>query len=199
MLQRLVVLEPERILTYVRRCRAAGVAGSAAANWIEDQHSRLPHTRPFPRDVRGELVAAQDHLFDAYLPGCECSGTTTGRTDCGDVRGQRRSVAGRRRRSGRSTTRCAILSRACWRRDSGWRLRRSTRRQTFRVPTGTGMLLNAVDGRVMLIENKHAEDGERRGRLGKRFCGDPLGVRVGRAGAGVRYGRGGGGGQSARV
>ena len=85
--QRLVVLEPERIVSYVRNAAVLAPAGAATGNWIEDQHFAIAHTRPFPRDLRGELVAAQDHLFDAYLPGALCSGTTTGAqimVACGD-------------------------------------------------------------------------------------------------------------------
>ena len=71
--QRLVVLEPERIVSYVRNAAVLAPAGTATGNWIEDQHFAIAHTRPFPRDLRGELVAAQDHLFDAYLPGGRCA------------------------------------------------------------------------------------------------------------------------------
>jgi hypothetical protein len=150
--QRLVVLEPERIVSYVRNAAVLGPAGTATGNWIEDQHFAIAHTRPFPRDIRGELVAALDHLFDAYLPGAMCSGTTTG----------------------------AQITVACADSDDPWAVSASQRafynamRDYFTGvlapgfgmelapfyqasdiprPTGSGMLLNGVDGRVMLIEN----------------------------------------------
>ena len=65
--QRLVVLEPEQILTYERNPAALG-----ASPWIADQTFPIAHTRPYPRDLRGELVAATDHAFDAWLPGVHC-------------------------------------------------------------------------------------------------------------------------------
>jgi hypothetical protein len=150
--QRLVVLEPERIVSYVRNAAVLAPTGTATGNWIEDQHFAIAHTRPFPRDIRGELVAALDHLFDAYLPGAMCSGTTTG----------------------------AQITVACADSDDPWAVSASQRafynamRDYFTGvlapgfgmelapfyqasdiprPTGSGMLLNGVDGRVMLIEN----------------------------------------------
>jgi hypothetical protein len=150
--QRLVVLEPERIVSYVRNAAVLAPAGAASGNWIEDQHFAITHTRPFPRDIRGELVARQDHLFDTYLPGVLCSGTTTG----------------------------AQITVACADSDDPWPVSASQRafynamRDYFTGvlapgfgmelppfyqgsdiprPTGTGMLLNGIDGRVMLIEN----------------------------------------------
>jgi len=70
--QRLVVLEPEQILTYERNPAALGTSP-----WIQDQTFPILHTRPYPRDLRGELVAATDHAFDAWLPGVHCrSGET---------------------------------------------------------------------------------------------------------------------------
>jgi hypothetical protein len=150
--QRLLVLEPERIVSYVRNAAVLAPAGAASGNWIEDQHFAIAHTRPFPRDMRGELVAAQDHLFDAYLPGALCSGTTTG----------------------------AQIAVACADSDDPWAVSASQRafynamRDYFTGvlapgfgmelppfyqasdiprPTGSGMLLNGVDGRVMLIES----------------------------------------------
>ena len=65
--QRLVVLEPEQIVTYERNPAALGTSP-----WIQDQTFPIAHTRPYPRDLRGELVAATDHAFDAWLPGVHC-------------------------------------------------------------------------------------------------------------------------------
>lgn len=84
--QRLVVLEPERILSLMRNA-APLVAGPGAAAWIPDQTFAVVHTRPFPRDLRGRLLAGGEHLFDAYLPGVECSGINAGAqvaVTCGD-------------------------------------------------------------------------------------------------------------------
>jgi hypothetical protein len=71
--QRLVVLEPERLLTYERNAAALGTG-----TWMQDQSFPIAHTRPYPRDLRGELVAATDHVFDAWLPGVHCRGAETG-------------------------------------------------------------------------------------------------------------------------
>lgn len=65
--QRLVVLEAEQILTYERNPAALGTSP-----WIQDQAFPIPHSRPYPRDLRGELIAATDHAFDAWLPGVHC-------------------------------------------------------------------------------------------------------------------------------
>jgi hypothetical protein len=70
--QRLVVLQPERILTYERNAAALGTSP-----WMQDQIFPIAHMRPFPRDLRGELVAATDHVFDAWLPGVHCRGAET--------------------------------------------------------------------------------------------------------------------------
>lgn len=70
--QRLVVMEPEQILTYERNPAALGTSP-----WGLDQTFPITHSRPYPRDLRGELVAATDHAFDAWLPGVHCrSGET---------------------------------------------------------------------------------------------------------------------------
>ena len=154
--QRLLVLEPERIVSYVRNAAVLAPAGAASGNWIEDQHFAIAHTRPFPRDMRGELVAAQDHLFDAYLPGVLCSGTTTGAqitVACADsddpwpVGGP----IGASQRAFYNAMRdyfTGVLA-------PGFGMELPPFYQGSNIPraTGTGMLLNGVDGRVMLIEN----------------------------------------------
>jgi hypothetical protein len=43
--------------------------------WTAEQQLPIPRTRTGPRDVRGRLVAARGHLFDAYLPGMVCAST----------------------------------------------------------------------------------------------------------------------------
>jgi hypothetical protein len=45
--------------------------------WQLEQSLAIAHSRPWPRDLRGRLILAKDHLFDIYLPGAFCR-TTTG-------------------------------------------------------------------------------------------------------------------------
>lgn len=44
--------------------------------WQLDQSLAVVHSHPWPRDLRGRLIAgsdtSKDHLFDAYLPGVHC-------------------------------------------------------------------------------------------------------------------------------
>jgi hypothetical protein len=40
--------------------------------WQQEQSLPIPHSHPWPRDLRGRLVLRRDHLFDAYLPGIFC-------------------------------------------------------------------------------------------------------------------------------
>jgi hypothetical protein len=156
-LQRLVVLEPERVLTYIRSAPVLG-SGMANANWVEDQRFAISAGRPLPRDVRGELVAAQDHLFDAYLPGVMCSGTNTGAqiaVACADgddpwpITGPAGGAVGQRAfyNSMRDYF-TGVLA-------PGFGMELPPFYVAFGIPrpTGTGLLLNMVDGRVMLIEN----------------------------------------------
>jgi hypothetical protein len=42
-----------------------------------EQSLPVPHSRPWPRDLRGRLALRKDHLFDAYLPGVFCRSSTT--------------------------------------------------------------------------------------------------------------------------
>ncbi len=44
--------------------------------WQQQQALNLTHARPWPRDLRGRLVPATDHLLDVYLPGVFCRSTT---------------------------------------------------------------------------------------------------------------------------
>ena len=70
---RLIVLEPEQILVYPSAAGARSGPGDAGVS--EAQILPIEHSRSFPRDLRGRIVAAQDHLFDAYLPGVFCTGS----------------------------------------------------------------------------------------------------------------------------
>jgi hypothetical protein len=61
----MIVLDPAGVSLYKM----------AGGRWIFEQQLPIPRTRTWPRDVRGRLVAARDHLFDAYLPGMVCAST----------------------------------------------------------------------------------------------------------------------------
>lgn len=71
--RRMIVLEPERIVSY-----SMPSGGSDANAWRQDREFAIAHGRPFPRVMRGRLFAGaangSGHLFDAYLPGVQCSG-----------------------------------------------------------------------------------------------------------------------------
>ena len=41
--------------------------------WQAEQSLSITHAHPWPRDLRGRLVPAHDHLFDVYLPGVICA------------------------------------------------------------------------------------------------------------------------------
>ncbi|HEX4039118.1 MAG TPA: hypothetical protein VHX37_13745 [Acidobacteriaceae bacterium] len=84
-IQRLVILEPDRIVSYLRNAAPLVASAGGATGWLPDQIFPIAHTRSFPRDLRGRLVAApnqptqdqtsQAHLFDAWLPGVACTGS----------------------------------------------------------------------------------------------------------------------------
>jgi hypothetical protein len=40
--------------------------------WQQEQSLNVAHTRPWPKDLRGRVFAAKDHLLDVYLPGVFC-------------------------------------------------------------------------------------------------------------------------------
>lgn len=61
----MIVLDPAAILLYKM----------TAGRWTPEQQFAIPHVRAWPRDIRGRLVLARDHLFDAYLPGVVCAST----------------------------------------------------------------------------------------------------------------------------
>ncbi|HEV2465027.1 MAG TPA: hypothetical protein VGT04_14570 [Acidobacteriaceae bacterium] len=69
--QRLLVLEPQRVMVYVRTATPT----TPPSPWKEEQVLTIPFLAPLSRDVRGRIAAAQDHLFDAYLPGVLCRGS----------------------------------------------------------------------------------------------------------------------------
>jgi len=45
--------------------------------WQLEQSMAVTHGRPWPRDLRGRVMAAKDHLLDVYLPGVFCKSTTS--------------------------------------------------------------------------------------------------------------------------
>ena len=44
--------------------------------WQQEQSLPILHRRPWPRDLRGRILIAKDHLLDVYLPGVFCRSTT---------------------------------------------------------------------------------------------------------------------------
>jgi hypothetical protein len=67
----LVVLSPESIATYRRDVRADG-------GWVKEQSFEVAHSRAYPRDVRGRLMAESGAVFRAYLPGVICTASPQG-------------------------------------------------------------------------------------------------------------------------
>jgi hypothetical protein len=64
----IAVLEPEKISLYRVQ----------AGRWQLEQALSIVHVRPWPRDLRGRVMLAKDHLLDVILPGVLCrSGTGT--------------------------------------------------------------------------------------------------------------------------
>ncbi len=63
----MIVLDPAAISLYKM----------TAGHWTPEQQFAIPHSRAWPRGIRGRLVLARDHLFDAYLPGVVCASTAT--------------------------------------------------------------------------------------------------------------------------
>jgi hypothetical protein len=63
---RIAVLDPEKVSLY-------HMQGGA---WQQEQVLTIAHSRPWPRDLRGRLIPARDHLLDVYLPGVICSSTS---------------------------------------------------------------------------------------------------------------------------
>lgn len=66
-LPRMAVLYPAQIQFY----RLQG------DRWMEEQAFPVPHSRPWPRDLRGRLILRKDRSVEAHLPGIVCSSNTT--------------------------------------------------------------------------------------------------------------------------
>jgi hypothetical protein len=150
---RLIVLEPDRLVVYAKNSTALP---AASADWSESQTLPITHARSFPRDLRGRIFPASDHLFDAWLPGVLCTGSNDG----------------------------AQLAVTCAESDDPWPITTaqhafySAMRDYFTGilapgfsfelqpfynaadlprPTGTAILLNQLNGNVLLIENNAAK------------------------------------------
>jgi hypothetical protein len=65
--QYMIVLEPQSVVLFKFQDGRAQ----------QEQSLPIPHSHPWPRDLRGRLVLRKDHLFDAYLPGNFCRSSTT--------------------------------------------------------------------------------------------------------------------------
>jgi hypothetical protein len=61
----IAVLDPEKVSLY----RWQG------GKWQQEQAMPIVRERPWPRDLRGRLLPAGDHLLDVYLPGLICAST----------------------------------------------------------------------------------------------------------------------------
>ncbi|HEY6371356.1 MAG TPA: hypothetical protein VIX37_12320 [Candidatus Sulfotelmatobacter sp.] len=59
---RIAVLDAEKVSLYKMQ----------SGKWQQEQTLSIVHARPWPRDLRGRLIPAKDHLLDAYLPGVIC-------------------------------------------------------------------------------------------------------------------------------
>ena len=62
----MAVLDGEKVAIYRQK----------NGKWQQEQSLGITHARPWPRDLRGRMVAAKDHLLDVYLPGVFCRSTT---------------------------------------------------------------------------------------------------------------------------
>jgi hypothetical protein len=71
---RLAVLGPEKLSLFRLQ----------AGKWQLEQAVGVVHARPWPRDLRGRLIPARDHLLDVYLPGvmCRSAGATPVALNC---------------------------------------------------------------------------------------------------------------------
>ncbi|HUJ23728.1 MAG TPA: hypothetical protein VLX58_19475 [Bryobacteraceae bacterium] len=83
--KRLVLEQEQRILDLaplahgllVLDGESVSVWESAGAGWQRKLSTRIPVSRPWPRDLRGR-IAVQSDVYQAYLPGLVCNGNTSG-------------------------------------------------------------------------------------------------------------------------
>jgi hypothetical protein len=50
--------------------------------WQQEQELEITHNQSWPRDLRGRLMPARDHLLDVYLPGVVCQTVGSGALNC---------------------------------------------------------------------------------------------------------------------
>jgi len=70
----LAVLEENGAPTHIAVLNAESVSLYRLQNakWQVEQTLEISHTKPWPLDLRGRLILARDHAFDAYLPDVVC-------------------------------------------------------------------------------------------------------------------------------
>jgi hypothetical protein len=70
----IAVLEENSAPTHIAVLGADAVSfyRMQGGRWQQEQTLGIAHARPWPRDLRGRLIPAKDHLLDAYLPGVNC-------------------------------------------------------------------------------------------------------------------------------
>jgi hypothetical protein len=61
----IAVLDAEKVALYRQK----------NGKWQQEQNWPIAHARPWPRDLRGRLLPAKDHLLDVYLPAVYCRST----------------------------------------------------------------------------------------------------------------------------
>lgn len=64
--RQIAVLDAEKVMIY----------RLINGKWQPEQSLTITHQRPWPRDLRGRIFTAKDHLLDVYLPGVFCRSTT---------------------------------------------------------------------------------------------------------------------------
>lgn len=148
--RRMLLLEPEQIVSYI----------ATAGAWMKEQEFHIPHSRPFPRDMRGRLIAGQGHLFDAYLPGVLCTGTDSGGSlavSCADsddpwplARPAEIPNAPQQKAFYNATRNyfTGILSPGF-----GMQIQPFYSSAALPRPNGVAVLFNGLDGRIVMIEN----------------------------------------------
>ncbi|MGA7315923.1 MAG: hypothetical protein WBX22_18345 [Silvibacterium sp.] len=148
--RRMLILEPERIVSYVM----------SAGAWTKEQGFAITHNGPFPRDMRGRLLPGQGHPFDAFLPGVRCTGTEGGDSltvSCVDsddpwpLSEPAETLNMTQQRAFYNVTRnyfTGVLAPGF-----GVQPRPFYGSATIPRPNGTAMLLNGIDGGVVMIEN----------------------------------------------
>ena len=74
----LVVLEEDSAPKQIAVLGGEKVAIYCSKNgkWQQEQSLSITHLRPWPRDLRGRIMASKNHLLDVYLPGVFCRSAT---------------------------------------------------------------------------------------------------------------------------